>query len=186
MPRIALALLTGFVLSGCHGSESCRLRHENAELRRENATLRAETKKLIEENQALRIELRDEDEDDDDNIVDVELVESPTGKVRDLMDPFPTRDESAADLLRQAQDAYVHGRYAWASANAYQAVLKGEPAKGWRLIGASACFQKDREAARKALRQLDATGKQFIKYVCGRNGVSLDKNEAMGLMTPRF
>src|SRR6187551_3475967 len=99
MLRIAVALCAGALLSGCHGGERCRLRHENARLERENAALRAETKKLILENQSLRAEL-DEDEDEADDTGD------EPGE--DLMDPFPAPAVTIAD----AQAAYVAGDYA--------------------------------------------------------------------------
>jgi len=69
----------------------------------------------------------------------------------------------------EAQDAYVHGQYANARDLAMP-LTKGLP-KAWRIVGASSCFLKDKDAATKAFNKLDSQGKQFLKYVCSRNGM---------------
>jgi hypothetical protein len=71
----------------------------------------------------------------------------------------------------EAQDAYVHGQYATARDLAMP-LTKGLP-KAWRIVGASSCFLKDKDAASKAFNKLDPQGKQFLKYVCSRTGLTL-------------
>jgi pSer/pThr/pTyr-binding forkhead associated (FHA) protein len=75
-------------------------------------------------------------------------------------------------LLQDAQDAYVHGQYANAIELARKAA-KASPSKAWRIMGASSCFLKDRNGAMTAWNKLDAQGRQFLKYVCSRNAITV-------------
>jgi pSer/pThr/pTyr-binding forkhead associated (FHA) protein len=87
--------------------------------------------------------------------------------------PAPPGVNAAAEkVLQEAQDAYVHGQYASAIDLAKKAA-KAQPAKAWRIIGASYCFQKDRGGAVTAFGKLDAQGKAFLKYVCNRNAITV-------------
>ena len=86
--------------------------------------------------------------------------------------PPPGVNAVAEKALQEAQDAYVHGQYASAIESAKKA-MKAQPAKAWRLIGASYCFLKDRGGAVSAFGKLDAQGKQFLKYVCSRNAITV-------------
>ncbi len=80
---------------------------------------------------------------------------------------------AAADkILQDAQDAYVHGQYQAAIDQAKRAV-KALPSRAWRIIGASNCFLHDRNGAVTAFGKLDAQGKQFLKYVCSRNAITV-------------
>jgi hypothetical protein len=173
MTRIAaLAFVFGLVVSGCHGSESCRLRHEVEELRRENEQLRVEVTRLIKENQALAASAAKDDEGDDDEDDDAMDVWTTT-KPRDLMDPFPSAAPSNADkLLEQAQDAYVHGYYKKAIELAGR-VRDYQPRKAFRIMGAASCFLKDERGAKRAYQALEPQGQQFLKYVCMRNEIEL-------------
>jgi hypothetical protein len=81
-------------------------------------------------------------------------------------------DPGSEKALQEAQDAYVHGQYANAIELAKKA-MKAQPGKAWRLIGASYCFLKDRSGAVTAFGKLDAQGKQFLKYVCSRNSITV-------------
>jgi hypothetical protein len=80
--------------------------------------------------------------------------------------------EHAASCPHCAREAYVHGEYARAIELA-KPLTDSEPARAWRLIGASACFEKDRAAAGRAYAELDETGRRFLKYVCSRNSIRL-------------
>jgi len=87
--------------------------------------------------------------------------------------PRPGANPAAEKALQEAQDAYVHGQYSTAIEFARKA-MSAQPAKAWRLIGASSCFLKDRAGAVAAFGKLDAQGKQFLKYVCGaRNSITI-------------
>jgi hypothetical protein len=66
----------------------------------------------------------------------------------------------------------VHGQYATAIDLAKKGT-KSQPSKAWRIIGASYCFLKDRGGAVSAFGKLDAQGKQFLKYVCSRNAITV-------------
>ena len=101
-------------------------------------------------------------------------AESPVAKRPDPEDkPEPSAPNPQIDkLLQDAQDKYVHGQYASAIEDAKHAV-KAQPSKAWRIIGASQCFLKNREGAVQAWNKLDAQGRQFLKYVCSRNQVTV-------------
>ena len=100
----------------------------------------------------------DEDADEDDH---------------DCADDDAVTPESNPELLyQQAQDAYVHGQYAHAMLLS-EDLIETQPAKGWRVFGASACFLKDRPNAMQAYKRLDPPGRDFLRYVCARNQITL-------------
>jgi len=68
----------------------------------------------------------------------------------------------------------VHGEYGNAIELARKA-LKEDPgtAKAWRLIGASSCFLKDKTNAATAWTKIGNQDKQFLRYVCQRNGITV-------------
>ncbi len=77
--------------------------------------------------------------------------------------------DEIATLYQRAQEAYIHGRYR-------EAIALGRAdsdVRAWRIIGASSCYLKDLKGARQAWTRLDAQGRQFLKYVCARNGVTV-------------
>ncbi len=85
----------------------------------------------------------------------------------------PAVNNAAAEkVYQEAQDAYVHGQYANAIELAGK-IKKQQPSKAWRIIGASNCFLKDRNGAMAAWAKLDPTGRQFLKYVCSRNAITI-------------
>ncbi len=88
--------------------------------------------------------------------------------------PPPTNSPGGIcdQALRDAQNDYVHGRYAETIARARPCVVK-QPGVAWRLIGGAACFLQDRAAALEAFENLDAQGRSFVKYVCARHGLKL-------------
>jgi hypothetical protein len=81
-------------------------------------------------------------------------------------------DDSPEALYQRAQDAYVHGKYQDAI-DLSEHLVDAQPGRAYRIIGASACFLRDKAAALKAWRHLDGTGKQFLGYVCSRNDITL-------------
>jgi ABC transport system ATP-binding/permease protein len=99
---------------------------------------------------------------------------APTAKVKEHVDdaadaaPNPAADK----LLSDAQDAYVHGQYATAIETAKKAA-RSQPYKAWRIIGAASCFLKDRNGAMQAWNKLGATERNFLKYVCSRNAITV-------------
>jgi len=76
---------------------------------------------------------------------------------------------AAATDYELAQDAYVHGRYREALALAQ----RSSDQRSLRIIGAASCFMHDEKNARTAFDHLDPQGRQFLKYVCSRNGITL-------------
>ncbi len=86
--------------------------------------------------------------------------------------PANANNPIADKIYQEAQDAYVHGQYANAIELANK-LKKLQPAKAWRIIGASNCFLKDRTGAMSAWGKLDPTGRQFLKYVCSRNAITI-------------
>jgi pSer/pThr/pTyr-binding forkhead associated (FHA) protein len=96
---------------------------------------------------------------------------APTSEEGDTPTP-PGVNPAAEKSLAEAQDAYVHGAYANAIEIAKRAI-KAQPMKAWRIIGASNCFLKDRNGALQAWNKLDAQARQFLKYVCSRNSITV-------------
>ena len=43
----------------------------------------------------------------------------------------------------------------------------------WRIIGASSCFLKDKNGAVAAWNKLSTMDRQFLKYVCSRNAITV-------------
>jgi hypothetical protein len=82
-----------------------------------------------------------------------------------------TADDEDA-LYQRAQDAYVHGQYKDAI-DLSESFIDTQPGRAWRIIGASACFLRDKPTALKAFHHLDSTGHQFLGYVCSRSNITL-------------
>lgn len=79
---------------------------------------------------------------------------------------------SCADAkLTQAQTDYVNGFYASAIKCA-RSVQRESPVRAWRIIGGAACHLQDVKMVNKAFRHLDAPGRQYMIYVCQREGLS--------------
>src|SRR5205085_399051 len=76
-------------------------------------------------------------------------------------------------MLAEAQQAYVDGSYQAAIEKA-RACVAYQPDRAWRIVGAGACFLKDRASAVDAFNHLANTDRQFLRYVCTRNGIKLD------------
>lgn len=72
--------------------------------------------------------------------------------------------------LSEAQTEYVNGNYQKAIDMA-KSVQKGSPVRAWRIIGSAACNIKDLKLVNDAYRRLDAPGRQYLVYVCQRNGI---------------
>jgi tetratricopeptide (TPR) repeat protein len=93
--------------------------------------------------------------------------------------PAPESAPSASSAnvdqtVGEAQDDYVHGNYAEAIEKARKALKQSAGnAKAWRIIGASSCFLKDKGGAVSAWNKLGPMDRQFLKYVCQRNTITI-------------
>ncbi len=74
------------------------------------------------------------------------------------------------DKLSQAQMAYVNGDYAGAIAMAKTAAADS-PIRANRIIGSAACQTKNAKLIAESYAKLDAPSRQYLVYVCQRNGV---------------
>lgn len=91
----------------------------------------------------------------------------------------PTPVENTADVdskLSEAQTEYVNGNYVKAIEMA-KSVQKGSPVRAWRIIGSAACNVKDLKLVNDAYRRLDPPGRQYLVYVCQRNGIQNTGNQ---------
>ena len=91
----------------------------------------------------------------------------------------PAAAENSADVdskLSEAQTEYVNGNYQKAIEMA-KSVQKGSPVRAWRIIGSAACNIKDLKLVNDAYRRLDAPGRQYLVYVCQRNGIQNTGNQ---------
>jgi hypothetical protein len=75
-------------------------------------------------------------------------------------------------LLDEAMRDYVAGRYQLAIAKA-RWCTDAQPSVAYRVIGASACFLKDRATALDAWTHLDHQGRNFVKYVCSKKEIEI-------------
>jgi hypothetical protein len=149
---IAIALLVGASAFFRH-KERDELEATTARLERERQQLAKQVAALTEQVAALKEE--DATSDDED--------EAPT------VESSSVRDE---ENLERAQDAYVHGQYRLAIAAA-SIDVDVNPTRAWRIIGASRCYEKDQAGALRAYSHLDGVGRNFLKYVCSRNAITL-------------
>jgi pSer/pThr/pTyr-binding forkhead associated (FHA) protein len=110
-------------------------------------------------------------------------VKQPTGETdpgdKDK-DKTPVKaDVSPADAdaaLTEAQTNFVNGNYAQAISQARQ-MTKASPVRAWRIIGGAACHLRDVRLANEAYRHLDAPGRQYMVYVCQREGMTNQGNQ---------
>ncbi len=91
----------------------------------------------------------------------------------------PAQPENNLDVdsrLTEAQTEYVNGNYNRAIDMA-RSVQKGSPVRAWRIIGSAACNVKDIKLVNDAYRRLDPPGRQYLVYVCQRNGIQSTGNQ---------
>lgn len=84
--------------------------------------------------------------------------------------------ESPGDVdtrLSEAQTEYVNGNYQKAIdiAKSVQSAPPEDRVRVWRIIGSAACNIKDLKLVNDAYRRLNAPGRQYLVYVCQRNGI---------------
>lgn len=74
--------------------------------------------------------------------------------------------------FQAAQELYKKGQFKKAI-DAAEALKRYDTERAFRIIGASACMLKDLSLAQTALRNTIKSAKQYIIYVCQRNGVDI-------------
>lgn len=82
---------------------------------------------------------------------------------------------NADSILSQAQTEYVNGNYDKAIERAKLAI-KNSPVRSYRIMGSSACSKKDLKLAREAYGHVDTPGRNYLIYVCQRNGIQFIGN----------
>ena len=76
--------------------------------------------------------------------------------------------------LSYAQTLFVNGEYEKAIVVAKRVDTRGQPSvRSARIQGAAACQLRNVQLADQAYRRLDAPGRQYLVYVCQRNGLSI-------------
>lgn len=78
--------------------------------------------------------------------------------------------------LSSAQSHFVNGDYA-TSISVAKRFTRQSPVRAWRIIGAAACHCKDLKLINEAFRRIDAPGRQYLVYVCQREGVVNRRNQ---------
>ena len=91
---------------------------------------------------------------------------------------LPTAPSSVADLVREAQHAWMAGHYVAAISKA-QSALKAEPnpaqaVQAYELIATCACAIGKADAAREAASHLGDSKRELVKATCGKNGVTIE------------
>ena len=90
----------------------------------------------------------------------------------DPPEPESPQDCSSPEVtLRAAQRAYISGDYDEAISLA-ELCTDVEPHRAMRIIGAASCVLHDLDCLKTAYRASDAPSRQYLVYVCQRNGVS--------------
>lgn len=92
--------------------------------------------------------------------------------------PIPTADQDVDSVLSEAQTAFVNGDYRRAIELA-QSVDKGggSGVRSARIQGAAACHLQDMKLLNRVYRRLDAPGRQYLVYVCQRQGITAVGNQ---------
>jgi hypothetical protein len=72
--------------------------------------------------------------------------------------------------LQAAQVEYAQENWECATAVA-RAAIPESPQAAYRLIGAAACHSHDLAGVNDASKHLDAAGRSYLRFICGRSGV---------------
>ena len=93
--------------------------------------------------------------------------------------PSPqTKPADPEEVLTTAQGEFVDGNYDQAIKLA-RSVAEVSTNRAWRIIGAAACRNKDLKLVNEAYRKLDNAAKQYLIYVCLREGIVQKGNAFM-------
>jgi hypothetical protein len=117
-----------------------------------------------------------EAQDGNQKDVRVPLVRKATTEVlAPTVKTIPERAVATADIdteqvLTDAQSEFVNGNYDKAISMA-RSVAKEATNRAWRIIGAAACRNKDLKLVSNAYRKLDNAARQYLVYVCQREGI---------------
>lgn len=111
-------------------------------------------------------------------VIEQRIIRSSDGVIHSETTRTETHMGAAMDsdeTLTQAQTAYVNGDYAQAITLAKMAA-KDSPIRASRIIGSAACQTKNLALVEESYRKLDAPSRQYLVYVCQRNGISARGN----------
>jgi hypothetical protein len=102
----------------------------------------------------------------------------PPSKAAAEPEPAAPSPPSAADLVREAQQARARGHHALAIGKAEEA-LKADPKpaqaiQAYETIGISSCAIRDAEAARAAASHLGDAKRESVKAACEKRGVTIE------------
>lgn len=114
-------------------------------------------------------------------IIERRIVRSSGGTIHSEMTQITTQTDGSfesEDKLTQAQMAYVRGDHAQAIAIAKTAISES-PIRARRIIGSAACQTKDAKLIAESYSKLDGPSRQYLLYVCQRNGVTIRGNEVI-------
>lgn len=99
------------------------------------------------------------------------VVQSETTQIQTSSDATLDSDET----LTRAQMLYVSGDFEQAIAMAKTA-QKDSPVRANRIIGSAACMTKNVKLVEESYKKLDAPSRQYLVYVCQRNGIGVRGN----------
>jgi pSer/pThr/pTyr-binding forkhead associated (FHA) protein len=88
----------------------------------------------------------------------------------------PPAGADPEQVLTDAQSEFVNGNYDKAISLA-RSVAKVSTNRAWRIIGAAACRNKDLKLVGDAYRKLDNAARQYLIYVCQREGIVQNGNQ---------
>ena len=105
------------------------------------------------------------------NILALDVMLAPQTDASDAERPSLSAAE-ADRKLNAAQDEYIKGNYKSAMTMAW-AAQRSDPARAWRVIGSAACNTRQISVIDDAYSRLDAQGREYLLYVCRRNGIQM-------------
>lgn len=76
------------------------------------------------------------------------------------------------NVLSDAQREYLSRNYSKAIELA-KTVQQQSPSRAWRIVGSSACGLKDLKTIKESYFKLDASGREYLFFVCKRNGMNI-------------
>jgi pSer/pThr/pTyr-binding forkhead associated (FHA) protein/tetratricopeptide (TPR) repeat protein len=86
-------------------------------------------------------------------------------------EPGPAADPDK--LIKDAQQAFLHGQYAAAVDSARKALrVKPSLTNAYQIIAVCSCALHDADSAAKAIERLDERNRLYVKSACQKNGIS--------------
>lgn len=115
---------------------------------------------------------RDKDKEPKVKVAETDKPEKPEKPDKPEKVEAPPSGADPEAVLTDAQSSFVNGELDKAISLA-KSVAKSSPIRAWRIIGGAACRKKDLKLINDAYKKLDNVARQYLVYVCQREGIVL-------------